>query len=1122
MNCLRCAQDNRSGAKFCEECGAPLARVCTQCGAGLSGTAKFCGECAHPTGLLPSETARTLTSSKANTPKRLVEKILTSKASLEGERKQVTVLFADLKGSMELLADRDPEEARKILDPVLERMMESVHRYEGTVNQVMGDGIMALFGAPLAHEDHALRACYAALRMQEAVKVYAEEVRRSYAATVKIRVGLNSGEVVVRSIGSDLNMDYTAIGQTTHLAARMEQLADPGAIVITPDTLALVEGYVEVGSLGPVPIKGLASPLEVYQVKSAGAVRTRLQASARRGLTRFIGRDTEMEQLLRAQRQVDEGRGQVVAIVGEAGVGKSRLVYELVHSHRVQGWLTLESASVSYGKATSWLPAIELLKSYFKVHDRDDHRQIREKVIGKLLALDESLKLSLPALLNLLDVRVTDTSWETLDPAQRRRRTIDAVKHLLLREAREQPLLVIFEDLHWIDGETQALLDSLVERLASARLLLLVNYRPEYKHDWVSRTSYRQINLDALRTESATELLEVLLGDDPGLLQLKELLVQRGNPFFMEETVRTLAETKALAGEIGNYRLARPIQSIQVPPTVHAMLAARIDRLLPHDKRLLQVASVIGKDVPFSVLQAIADLDDDALRRRLDRLQSAEFLYEAGLFPDLEYTFKHALTHEVTYSGVLQEHRRELHARIVLAMESLWPNRLGEQSERLSEHAMRGGLWEKALIYLERAARKAYDLSAHRQAVVFRESALACIDHLPSSRTLTEMGIDVRIRLRNSLTQLGDKTRQLHHLRQAEQLAEESGDQHRLTQVNSLLANYFLTTGDMKQAVASGQRALILANELDDLDVRVMVNVHMGQIDHAIGDFRGGAERLQENICAIRPEREQDFFNLALPASILSRAFRIPCLADLGDFNEAIALGQEAVRLAEKFDRTLDRVYAFRALAYAYLRIGDFDSALPIVERGLELCLAGNFSSLWLAFAAMLTQMRARRNQFKEALTLLEECRKSSHFMQSLWHVMLGIEMGDAYLQIGQVDDAERIARQTLEISQHQRGRGSEAGARRLLGEVVANRDSAQLETAMSHYQQALTVAKELGMRPLIAHCHLGLGKVLAKTEQIEQARDHLTNASTLFQSMSMQYWLKQVHVDMSLPRPLE
>ena len=359
MKCPRCQAENDAGARFCEDCGARLEAVCPSCGTPVTPGKKFCRSCGAA---LTTEPAGRFASPESYTPKHLAEKILTSKSGLEGERKQVTVLFADLKGSMELLADRDPEEARKLLDPVLERMMEAVHRYEGTVNQVMGDGIMALFGAPLAHEDHAVRACYAALRMQESVKKYAEEVRRSHAAVVKIRAGLNSGEVVVRAIGSDLHMDYTAVGQTTHLAARMEQLADPGAIVITPDTLALVEGYVEVKSLGPVPVKGLPDPVEVYEVTGAGAARTRLQAAARRGLTRFVGRDAELEQLRRTQQLAAAGRGQVAAIVGEAGVGKSRLVYEFTHSHRMQAWLCLESASVSYGKATSYLPVIDLLK----------------------------------------------------------------------------------------------------------------------------------------------------------------------------------------------------------------------------------------------------------------------------------------------------------------------------------------------------------------------------------------------------------------------------------------------------------------------------------------------------------------------------------------------------------------------------------------------------------------------------------------------------------------------------------------------------------------------------------------------------------------------------------------
>src|SRR5262249_28236106 len=398
---------------------------------------KFCGQCAAP---LDKSVQPRFSAPDAYTPKHLAEKILMSKSALEGERKQVSVLFADLKGSMELLADRDPEEARKILDPVLERMMEAVHRYEGTVNQVMGDGIMALFGAPIAHEDHAVRACYAALRMQESVKKYAEDVRRREGTLIHVRVGLNSGEVVVRSIGSDLHMDYTAVGQTTHLAARMEQLAMPGSVLMSADTLRLAEGFIEVKPLGPVNVKGLSEPVEVFEVAGGGPVRTRLQAAARRGLTRFVGRDAELEQLRRAQQLADKGHGQVAAIVGEPGVGKSRLVYEFTHSHRLQGWLVLESASVSYGKATSYLPAIDLLKGYFKIQDRDDLRAIREKVTGKILTLDESLRPTLPAVLALLDVPVGDAPWQALDPRQRRPRTLAAVRPLLLPEAPEPPL----------------------------------------------------------------------------------------------------------------------------------------------------------------------------------------------------------------------------------------------------------------------------------------------------------------------------------------------------------------------------------------------------------------------------------------------------------------------------------------------------------------------------------------------------------------------------------------------------------------------------------------------------------------------------------------------------------
>ncbi len=492
MKCPRCQYENPPGSNFCLGCGTRLGATCGACGNDLPAGARFCNKCGTPVSGESAGQAR-FASPESYTPKHLVEKILTSRTALEGERKQVTVLFADLKGSMELLADRDPEEARKILDPVLERMMEAVHRFEGTVNQVMGDGIMALFGAPLAHEDHAVRACYAALRMQDIVKRYAEEVHRAVGVPIHIRVGLNSGEVVVRSIGSDLRLDYTAVGQTTHLAARMEQMAMPGSILISSATLDLAEGYVVVSALGPRPIKGLERPIEVFEVTAAGSARSRLQAAAARGLTRFVGRDAEMEQLRRALEKAAQGHGQVAAVVGEPGIGKSRLVYELIHSHRTHGWLLLESGSVSYGKATSFLPVIDLLKAYFQIETRDDPRKIREKVTGKLLTLDRAFEPTLPVFLALLDVAVDDANWQTLDPPQRHQRTLDAIKRLLLRETQVQPLLLVFEDLHWVDPETQVILDSLVESLPTARLLLLVDYRPEYQHAWGRKTYYTQL-----------------------------------------------------------------------------------------------------------------------------------------------------------------------------------------------------------------------------------------------------------------------------------------------------------------------------------------------------------------------------------------------------------------------------------------------------------------------------------------------------------------------------------------------------------------------------------------------------------------------------------------------------
>jgi class 3 adenylate cyclase len=812
MRCPGCQHENREGRRFCSECGASLAFLCAACGFSNEPGEKFCGGCGQPLLSSAQQSTPKSVSPVAYTPKHLAEKILTSKVALEGERKQVTVLFADLKGSMELLADRDPEEARKLLDPVLERMMEAVHRYEGTVNQVMGDGIKALFGAPIAHEDHAVRACYAALRMQDAVRRYSDELRRGRGVEVQIRVGVNSGDVVVRSIGSDLRMDYTAVGQTTHLAARMEQLAAPGSIRLTAETLHLAEGFVQVIPLGPVPIKGLAEPIEVFELLGAGAARTRLEAAARRGLIALRrphrragpapGRPRPGEPGARpgGRRGRGAGRGQVASLLGVPSLA------------RVHGWLVVLAASVSYGKATAYLPVIELLRSYFEIESRDDPRKIREKVTGKVLTLAPALGSAVPALLALLDVPVDEASWQALDPLQRRQQTLDALKRLLLHESEVQPLIVVFEDLHWIDGETQALLDGLVESLPAARLLLLVNYRPEYQHTWGGKTYYRQLRIDPLPPESADELLEALLGADAALGPRKQLLVERteANPLFLEESVRALVETAALAGERGAYRLTRPVETLKIPATVQAILAARIDRLAPEAKRLLQAAAVIGKDVPMPLLLAIADAPEPEVRAELTHLQAAEFLYETRLFPDLEYTFEHALTHDVAYGGLLHDQQRPLHARIAEAIERLAPDRVAEQAERLAHHALRGELWEKAVAYLRQAGLRAMARAANREAIAHLEQGLGALRRLPETRETTELTIDIRLDLRTALSPLGDRARMGEHLHEAEVLARTLGDQYRLARIATFMVFQCLVTGDYDEPSDSGRKPSLL------------------------------------------------------------------------------------------------------------------------------------------------------------------------------------------------------------------------------------------------------------------------------------------------------------------------
>jgi class 3 adenylate cyclase/tetratricopeptide (TPR) repeat protein len=1018
---------------------------------------------------------------------------------------------------MELLADRDPEEARKLLDPVVERMMEAVHHYEGTVNQVMGDGIMALFGAPLAHEDHAVRACYAALRMQKYVARYAEGLRRTEGMDAQIRVGLNSGEVVVRAIGSDLHMDYTAVGQTTHLAARMEQLARPGTTLLTGETLALAEGFVEVRSLGPLPVKGLAEPVEAYELVRASPVRSRLQVLAVRGLTRFVGRDTELESLCHALERARGGHGQVAVVVGEPGVGKSRLFWEFTHSHRTEGWLVLTSGSVSYGKATPYLPLIEFLKTYFQIEPGDDPRKMREKVTGKVLPLDEALQPAVAALLALLEVPGEDTEWRALDPPQRRQRTLQALRHLVLRESQVQPLCLVFEDLHWIDSETQTFLDNLVDSLPTARIFLLVNYRPEYQHGWGNKTYYTQLRLEPLAPASADELLRALLGPDRTLEPLKPLLIGRteGNPFFLEESVQALVETKALAGQRGAYRLATAAPNFQVPPTVQAVLAARIDRLTGEDKRLLQCASVIGETVPFAVLEAVADMDED-LRQGLSRLQAADFLYETRLFPDLEYTFKHGLTHHVAYSSLLHQRRSTLHAKVVEAMESLYAERIPEHVDRLAHHAFQGELWDQAVGYLRQAGARAAGRSANREAVGYYEQALAALGHLPETRQTLEQAIDFRCDLRNVHFSLSEQERILEHLRAAERAVETLNDPRRLGRVLAYLGSYFWFAADFDRALGLLERALAITRALGDVPFHAEVNLRLAFVYHSKGEYRRGADLTRWNIGVLTGDVARQAWTGAQLTAVLSRSTLVRCLSEQGEFTAALAHAEEGVRLAESVTRSDSLAMACIAMGATYLHMGELARAIPPLERALSVCRAAGIVTYVPQAVSRLGLAYARCGRLTEALPRLEEAVLYTNYVYA--YASFTRALAEGYFLAGRTDEAIQLAKRALALARERGNRGEDAWSLRLLGEIYSRAPAPNAEQARSSYDEARNIADALGMRPLVAHCHLGLGKLRRHTGEGANAQDHLTTAARMYREMDMGFWLEKAEVELATP----
>jgi predicted ATPase/class 3 adenylate cyclase len=1104
--------------------------ACPNCGEGNRRTATFCRNCGqtiNQSAPLPPA----VTSAPAPityVPKHLSEKIFASRQALEGERKHVTVLFADIRGSTALIDGRDPEEAQKIIDPVLHLMMKAVHRYEGTVNQVLGDGIMALFGAPLAHEDHALRACYAALAMQEELQRHRHSLGQSEESGLQIGIGMNTGEVVVRSIDNDLNVEYSALGHTTHLAARMQELASASGILMTNSTLREVEGFVEVRPRGAVQAKGISRPVDAFELVGATTARTRVQAAGVRGLTPLVGREPEIAVFKKLIEQTAAGRGQVLAMVGEAGMGKSRLVHEFTRHQLPPGWLVLEAASVSYGKATPYFPLIVMLRRYFQIGDGEGSENIQERVVMHVLELDNTLRDTIAPTLSLLDELPNDEhlapehrqSWlsqqpdialaiqrfNAMDPQQRRRHTLDAVKRLLIRESQRQPVLAVFEDLHWIDTETQAFLDGLIDSLPLARLLLLVNYRPGYSHSWGDKTFYTQLRVEPLQHSGAEELLGYLLGNNKDLIPLEQMLLVRteGNPFFAEESVRSLVETGFLVGEKGAYRTGLKIESIHIPSTVQNVVADRIDRLPVDEKHLLQTAAVVGVAVPYPLLRAVAELSEDTLNLCLGHLQAAEFLYESNLFPELEYTFKHALITEVAYGALLHERRTWLHSNVMTALEKVEGATSHDHVEKLARHAFHGELWDKAVTYLRQTGSKAMGRSAYREAAACLDRALISLKKLPSNRQNLERMIDLRLDFRNALFPLEELDRVIEHLRAAETLAESLGDKRRLGRIYGYLVHFFTLIGDRKQATVASLKGLNLARGLADSSIQIELNYYVGRAHYYAGDYDEAIELHKRNIESLGGEKIHDRFDMECPPSILCRVFLVMCLAEIGELSSAIKYGTEALQIANEMEHSFGAVYADSALGIAHIRKGELDAAIAVLERGLERCRTADIPVQFPLVASPLGLAYTRTGRIVEGISLLEQAVEQTASKRISGQAFRVAWLSEAYLRADRVSEASAQAELALELARKYQEKGREAWILRLLGLIHDRQNPADTATVESYFRQALERAIQFKMRPLEAHCRFNLGELYGRLGDKDNARSQLRNAIDSFRAMEM------------------
>jgi class 3 adenylate cyclase/tetratricopeptide (TPR) repeat protein len=1075
--------------------------VCPNCGAGVPLDRQFCGECGldlrKPTEAPPID----FNQPQSYTPKFLAEKILNNRSSIEGERKLVTVLFADVANYTSVAEKLDPEEVHEIMDGCFRILMDEIHRYEGTINQFTGDGVMALFGAPVAHEDHAQRACHTALSIQKAMGEYGERIKKECGVDFKMRIGLNSGPVIVGSIGDDLRMDYTAVGDTTNLASRMESIARPGTILVSTDTFRLARDFFEFESLGKVELKGKEKSLETHKLFKAGEVETRIGASVAKGLTRFVGRENSITALKEALEEAEAGSGQLVGLVGEAGVGKSRLLFEFKSLLPQSEYAYLEGRCLHYGGSMSYLPFLEILRSYFEIKEGDREFIIKKRMAEKIAGLDEKLESALPPLMELLSLKVEDEDFIKLQPQQKRERTFEAIRNLLIRMSQERPLVLAVEDLQWIDKTSEEFLDYLIGWLASTHILLILLYRPEYTHQWGSKSYYSKIGLDQLSTSDSAELVQYILVGGEVAPELRELILSRtgGNPLFMEEFAHSLLENGSIQRKDHQYVLSSEPSSIQVPDTIQGIIAARMDRLEDNLKRTMQVASVIGRDFAFRILQTITGMREE-LKTYLLNLQGLEFIYEKSLFPELEYIFKHALTQEVAYNSLLHKRRKEIHGKIGKAIEQIYAERLEEFYEMLAYHFDQGEVWEKAFLYLFKSGDKARQAYASHEAIAFYTHAIEVSGRITPALEKQELFpvYERRGLVWLLLTKLDEAIADFQMMRQ---MTRASGNQRKEGESLGHLALAHLqkfSEEHLPLVEQYAQEAMQLSQQTGDQKILAKSLSSLGIVHQARGNLPEADRNLESSIQISRREEFKESLSQSIAFLGLQAYWQ-------GHFQRAVHIGQEGLAVSRDIHDGFNELLNLGNLGLAYCGVGNYAEAFRVLHEGIRKAKERDSK---FGIGRMTNTLGWLHSEFGDVVSAVEYDQESKELarMYRVSNVEISalINLGLDYFLLGQYERALSYLEPTLERVEHEA-----FGAHRwrwkmrlLIGLAEVHYAAGVYEQALRYVEEGIKEAQATSSQKYVAKGWALRGKIVAKLGDGDAAGAELQRAHTLAEQL--------------------